>query len=102
MATVASQNQRLRGYRHSVAHDLGRLLSLHRLTLDVQRFDAVNTIAHPFPTLSAPVKIWIAMAGHQAETLQYIVTSGPCTSHLRPTVGPSFHQDQQRTRWFPR
>src|SRR5262245_37793465 len=36
---------------------------LYRLTFDVQRPDAVDTIANPFPAAGAPVEVGIQMAG---------------------------------------
>ena len=39
---------------------------LHGLAFDVQRFDTVDTIAHPFPAARAPVEVGIEMARHQA------------------------------------
>jgi hypothetical protein len=38
----------------------------NRLTLDVQGFYAVDTIAHPLPAARAPMKVGIEVARHQA------------------------------------
>jgi hypothetical protein len=50
----------------SIVAKAADLKIFNRLTFDVQRFDAVETIANPIPAAGAPVEVGIEMARHQA------------------------------------
>jgi hypothetical protein len=43
---------------------------IHGLTCDVQRFDTVDTIAHPPPAAGAPVEIGIEVARHHVGSMR--------------------------------
>jgi hypothetical protein len=48
----------------AVITNAANLNVLNWLTFDIQRLNAVHTIAHPFPTAGAPVEVGIEMARH--------------------------------------
>src|SRR5262245_53494121 len=54
----------LKSASSSIITDAPNLNVFHRLTFDVQRFDAVLAVTHPMPAASAPMKIRIEIDIH--------------------------------------
>jgi hypothetical protein len=52
----------LKSASSAIVTNAANLNILHGMTGDVQWVNAVHTIANPFPTACAPVKIWIQVS----------------------------------------